>query len=74
MLAGSQDNGTLVFDQAGINDEQLLLSGDGGLNFISKSDDNKMVISYVYNQFWGTDDNWNTYTQLPERSQFGEIY
>ena len=73
MLAGAQDNGTVYFDASGINDEKNLWGGDGGLNFISKKSDQKMVISYVYNQFYGTTNGWQSYEQILNSSTTGNF-
>jgi hypothetical protein len=73
MLAGAQDNGTVYFDVSGLNDEKNLWGGDGGLNFISKKSDQKMVVSYVYNQFYGTTDGWQSFEQILNSNNTGNF-
>jgi hypothetical protein len=58
MVAGAQDNGTHQLSTAGLVNENMISGGDGGYCFISPTNDNKQVVSYIYNQFFATSDNW----------------
>ncbi len=60
MVAGAQDNGTHRFTTTGKNAVGGLTGGDGAYCFISQSNSNKQITSYVYNQYYYTLDNWNT--------------
>ncbi len=52
MLAGSQDNGTQRFTNAGVNSTVEVIGGDGGYCFADKSMLSFHVGSYTYNQFY----------------------
>jgi len=60
MIAGAQDNGSHRFTTAGKNAVGGLTGGDGAYCFISQSNSNKQITSYVYNQYYYTLDNWTT--------------
>ncbi|MFN4915565.1 MAG: T9SS type A sorting domain-containing protein [Sphingomonadales bacterium] len=62
MIAGAQDNGSHRFTNAGKNAVSGLTGGDGAYCFISQSNSNKQITSYVYNQYYYTLDNWITPT------------
>lgn len=62
MIAGAQDNGSHRFISAGKNAVNGLTGGDGAYCFISQSNSNKQITSYVYNQYYYTLDNWVTPT------------
>lgn len=62
MIAGAQDNGSHRFTTAGKNAVGGLTGGDGAYCFISQSNSNKQITSYVYNQYYYTLDNWTTPT------------
>lgn len=51
-LAGSQDNGTQRFRQAGLANTTQATGGDGGYCFIDEENPNFQITSYVYNSFW----------------------
>lgn len=53
MMAGAQDNGTHYTQDTGLNDERQLWGGDGAYCFIHPESDNKLVFSYVRNNFYG---------------------
>ena len=60
MLAGAQDNGTQKFTTAGVNTTTNVSGGDGGYCFIDKTNSNKQISSYVYNNFYYTTNNWSS--------------
>jgi len=62
MIAGAQDNGSHRFTTAGKNAVGGLTGGDGAYCFISQSNSNKQITSYIYNQYYYTLDNWVTPT------------
>jgi len=50
-IAGSQDNGTNRFANAGVNSTTEVKGGDGGFCFIDQTNPNIAIASYVYNNF-----------------------
>lgn len=60
MLAGSQDNGTHKYTAAGINSTTMVYGGDGAACFISPSNNNKQIVSYVFNNYYYTLNNWGS--------------
>jgi PKD repeat protein len=64
LMAGAQDNGTQLFTNAGMNATQDISGGDGGFCFIDQTSASHQVVSYVYNNFYLTTDNWNTYSTI----------
>ncbi len=51
ILAGSQDNGTQRYSNAGMNSTAEVRGGDGGFCFIDQTNGNIAISSYVYNTF-----------------------
>ena len=64
MIAGAQDNGSHKFNAAGENAVTYVSGGDGAYCFISPSNSNKQISSYVYNQFYYTTNNWTSSNNL----------
>ena len=73
MLAGAQDNGTHQLNSTGLVNENMVSGGDGGYCFISQSNDNKQVVSYVYNQFFATTNNWTSAAKLLDDPATGKF-
>lgn len=73
MLAGAQDNGTHQLSTSGLVNENMVSGGDGGYCFISPTNDNKQVVSYVYNQFFATSDNWANAAKLIDDATTGKF-
>ncbi len=73
MLAGAQDNGTHAFSSTGLNNENMISGGDGGYCFISSLNDNKQVVSYVYNQFYATTNNWSSSSKIIDDGTTGKF-
>jgi photosystem II stability/assembly factor-like uncharacterized protein len=63
IIAGTQDNGTHLFTQEGINATDRITGGDGAYCFIDKDNPNIQISSYVYSAYWVSLDGWgsNTY-------------
>ncbi|MEO1518670.1 MAG: T9SS type A sorting domain-containing protein [Bacteroidota bacterium] len=59
-LAGSQDNGTQQYRNAGINNTTEVTGGDGAFCHIDKDQPNIQISSYIYNVYHVTTDSWNT--------------
>ncbi|WP_417600981.1 PKD domain-containing protein [Owenweeksia hongkongensis] len=60
-LAGSQDNGSHQFANAGINSTTEVTGGDGAYCFIDQTNPNYQVTSYVYNNYWRSTDGGNNW-------------
>lgn len=73
MIAGAQDNGTKYFYTSGVNDETTLAGGDGGYCMISESSEITHVISYTYNRFFATTNNWSSYKQVLNDASSGKF-
>ncbi len=73
MLAGAQDNGTLGFTNAGINDKYSVSGGDGGYCFIAPSSDQKQVVSYVFNNFYATTNGWQSFKEVLKDQTTGKF-
>lgn len=73
ILAGAQDNGTHQLNTAGLTNKNMVSGGDGGYCFISPTNDNKQVVSYVYNQFFATSDNWTNAAKLIDDPNTGKF-
>lgn len=73
MLAGAQDNGTHQLNTSGLVNKNMVSGGDGGYCFISPTNDNKQVVSYVYNQFFATSDNWANAAKLIDDANTGKF-
>lgn len=73
MLAGAQDNGTHQLNTTGLTNKNMVSGGDGGYCFISPSNDNKQIVSYIYNQFFATSDNWTNAAKLIDDPNTGKF-
>ena len=51
-LAGSQDNGTQYFDEAGLENTYEISGGDGAWCFFNESDPSYRITSYIYNNYY----------------------
>lgn len=61
MLAGSQDNGTESFNQPGLGFTNRATGGDGAYCFIDEFSTNFQITSYVYNAYWRSFNNGNSF-------------
>ena len=52
MIAGTQDNGTHRFTQAGINSIKEVIGGDGAFCFIDQEDPDIQIGSFVFNSYY----------------------
>ena len=68
ILGGTQDNGTQLFANAGMNSTREVTGGDGGFCFIDQDEPNIQISTYVYNNIRITSDLWNDH----ERFSIGE--
>ncbi len=64
MLAGAQDNGTIRFDEPGINDGFRTRGGDGTFCFINPSDPSVMISSFPGHVYDLSTDGGFTWTRL----------
>ena len=66
-LAGSQDNGTQKFQNAsGIVSTVEATGGDGGYCFIDQNDPLKQITSYVFNNYYGSEDGGLNFNDLTD--------
>jgi len=63
-LAGAQDNGSEKFSSAGIGPTTVATGGDGADVFIDQTNGNIQVTSYVYDNYYVSTDNGNTFNRL----------
>ena len=59
-LAGAQDNGTQLFEKAGMNSTKEVFGGDGGFCGINALYPDLQVASTVYNNYIVTENSWQT--------------
>lgn len=59
LLGGMQDNGSVVLNSSGLGSGTAVTGGDGGNCFISPSNGNKQITSYVYNNYYYTTNGWS---------------
>lgn len=66
MLAGSQDNGTLRLNTAGVGNGVEIRGGDGAFCFIDQNQPQYQIASYVYNSYYLSTNGGTTFfsTQL----------
>ena len=60
IIGGTQDNGTHLFTEEGINQTDRILGGDGSYCHIDKDNPQIQIGSYIYNAYWVTLDGWQT--------------
>ncbi len=63
-LAGSQDNGTQRFLDAGVNSTTVATGGDGGFCHIDRDDPNFQITSYVYSNYWYSTNHGESFGNL----------
>ncbi|MCU0439640.1 MAG: fibronectin type III domain-containing protein [Raineya sp.] len=63
-LAGSQDNGTQRYSQAGINATTEVTGGDGAFCFIDQNNGNRQITSYVYNNYYRSTNGGTSFSTL----------
>jgi PKD repeat protein len=61
-IAGSQDNGTQLFENSKIVPTKTITAGDGAFVHIHRDTPNVQMSAYVYSQYFFTKDNWTTQT------------
>ncbi len=64
MLGGTQDNGTQLFKDAGMNATTTVSGGDGGFSHIDKKNPNIQISAYAYNSYWVTNNSWQSSTRV----------
>ena len=71
ILGGSQDNGTQIFNQEGINATSVLTGGDGGICIIDPLNSDYQLTSLTYNSYYITTDAWQTSTSINGKESEG---
>jgi hypothetical protein len=64
LIAGAQDNGNIMFTTAGINAGNNFTGGDGAFNHIDDDQPNIQTSSYVYGNYYVTNNGWTTTTDV----------
>ena len=59
-LGGTQDNGTHIFSNEGINATVEVTGGDGGFCFIDRDEPNIQISTFTYNTYNITKNNWQS--------------
>ncbi len=59
-LAGTQDNGTHLFTDSGVNSTWEVTGGDGAYCHIDRDNPDIQISSYVYNNYWVTTNSWSS--------------
>lgn len=73
VIAGSQDNGTQYFYADGFGPTVEVTPGDGGFCHIDQNEPNIQISSYVYNEYYVTNDEWNSYDQVSIGEEAGHF-
>jgi len=63
-LAGSQDNGTQLFNKFGNGSTMEATGGDGAFCFVDQNEPDTVITSYVYNNYYLSIDGGETFTPL----------
>lgn len=63
-LAGSQDNGSHLFDQSGTNSTTEVTGGDGAFCHIDQDEPTYQFTSYVYSNYYRSTDGGNTFSSV----------
>lgn len=73
-LAGAQDNGTQRYFSSGVNSTNQVYGGDGGFCFIDQDNASYAIASYVYNNFFLSDNSGITFsTNLMQDNNTGKF-
>ncbi|MEM6297308.1 MAG: fibronectin type III domain-containing protein, partial [Bacteroidota bacterium] len=64
LLAGAQDNGTQIIRTGGIASSSEVTGGDGAFCFADQDTPDNQISSYVYNAYYRTINDWNSYGSL----------
>jgi len=72
-LAGTQDNGTQMFLNPGINSTIEVTGGDGAFCFIDQDDPNLMISSYVYNSYYLSTNGGGNFIQFVSNQNAGNF-
>lgn len=70
ILGGTQDNGSHLFRNPGINSTEEVTGGDGAFCFIDQDNPNIQITSYIYNNYFITKDGWNSVTTSENEGGF----
>ncbi len=60
-IGGTQDNGSHIFESAGMNPGRRLTGGDGAFCHIDKDDPEVMITSYVYSTYYFSNNGGNDF-------------
>jgi len=65
-LAGAQDNGTQYYRGAGMNSTREVTGGDGAFCHIDEDDPSIQISSYIYNNYFITNNAWSSARSIRE--------
>ena len=68
-LAGSQDNGSRMFTEPGVNTTPEVTGGDGAFCFIDQDNPDVMITSYVYNNYYRSLDGGVSFQSFSDDQQ-----
>lgn len=66
MLGGTQDNGSHLFNSAGMNSVTTVTGGDGAFCHIDQDNPQMQITSYVYNNYFVTTNGWSSFTEFSQ--------
>lgn len=72
-IGGTQDNGSHIFDQGGLNPGRRLTGGDGAFCHIDQLDPNIMITSYVYSSYYFSIDGGNNFRNASYGNRVGRF-
>ena len=64
ILGGTQDNGTHLFENPGMNSTREVTGGDGAFCFIDQDEPEIQISTYIYNNIRVTSDSWNDHVRF----------
>lgn len=73
VIAGAQDNGTQYFYADGFGPTVEVTGGDGGFCHIDQNEPNIQISAYVYNEYFITNDGWNSYDRVSIGEEAGRF-
>lgn len=73
LLGGTQDNGSHILDQPGINIGREVTGGDGAFCHIDQNNPDIIITSYIYNSYWLSIDGGNNFTRANYGNRTGRF-
>lgn len=73
ILGGTQDNGSHILDQPGINAGREVTGGDGAFCHIDQNNPDILITSYIYNSYWLSINGGNNFTRANYGNRTGRF-